>query len=163
MGTGHPLSGMMDLWEQVMEDMEATAEEYREAGWETIELHPGDVTPLPAGEFEVEQGYDDGRVGVDILVPGDEFRAVQELVEDASFDEYEAYDAVEGDVHFVVLVMKAEDAGKAVVFPLYYREEQAETMIERVREQGEMRAYVRPLSDEERVVFTQKEPDTLLP
>ncbi|MFC6725160.1 hypothetical protein ACFQE1_12435 [Halobium palmae] len=43
----HPLSGALDAWERVVDDMEATAAEYREEGWETLELHPGDVTPIP--------------------------------------------------------------------------------------------------------------------
>lgn len=37
---------VVDHWEAVIEDMAVTAEEYREAGRETVELHPGDVTTL---------------------------------------------------------------------------------------------------------------------
>lgn len=162
MDVGHTLDGVMEFWEDVMADMEATAAEYREAGWETYELHPGDVAPLPAGQTP-EGGFADERVGLDVLVPGNEFEAIEELVETAEFDEYEAYRAEQGGVVFLVVAMQAEADGVAVVFPLYYRIDEAREMLSRVVERGEMRTYVRPLSDEKRVVFSQQEPQSLLP
>jgi hypothetical protein len=36
-------------------------------------------------------------------------------------------------------------------------------MIERARETGEMHTFVRPLSADRRVEFTQQEPESLLP
>ena len=44
-------------WTQVIEDMHATAEEYADADWGTVQLHPGDVTVL-AGDTA------DGRAGL---------------------------------------------------------------------------------------------------
>lgn len=161
MDPGHPLQGMTDLWEDTVDDMEATAAELREAGWETVELHPGAVTPLP--RLETDDGYEDDRTGFDVLVPGNEFEAVQEAVEGAEFDEYEAYNAQANGVVFAVVVMKADDAERAVLIPIYYRVEDAEETVRRIEAAGESRLYVRPLDDSERVLFTQQQPAALLP
>jgi hypothetical protein len=171
MDSGHPLSGVTALWDETIADMEATAAEFREAGWETVELHPGAVTQLPAGE--TEDGYLDARVGLDVLVPGNEFEAVTDAVggidaEDdqetaVSYDEYEAFRAQANDVVFLVVVMKSPETERAVLVPVYYDVQDADETLTRVREREEMRLFVRPLDDSERVVFTQQEPDALLP
>jgi hypothetical protein len=158
----HPLTGVREFWEQVVDDMAATAEEYREAGWETLELHPGDVTALPtaataASDVEID------RVGLDVLLPGDEFDELQSVVADHEFDSYDAYRASEGNVVFLVIAMKSADGSAAVLFPLYYDTTDAKVMLSRVAEREEMRTFLRPLDDSERVVFSQSEPDNLLP
>jgi hypothetical protein len=161
MDPGHPLEGMTDLWEDTIDDMEATAEELREGGWETVELHPGAVTPLP--RLATDDGYEDDRTGFDVLTPGNEFEAVQDAVDGAEFDEYEAYNAQTNDVVFAVVVMKAEDAGRAVLIPIYYEIEEAEETVDRIEAEGESRLFVRPLDDSERVLFVQQSPEGLLP
>ncbi|MBP1986309.1 DUF7529 family protein [Halolamina salifodinae] len=161
MDPGHPLQGMTDLWEDTVDDMAATAAELREAGWETVELHPGAVTPLP--RLEADDGYEDDRMGFDVLVPGNEFEAVQAAVEGAEYDEYEAYNAQANGVVFAVVVMKAEAAGRVVLIPVYYKIEDAEETVERIEAAGESRLYVRPLDDSDRVLFTQQAPEALLP
>ncbi|MFC7097072.1 DUF7529 family protein [Halobaculum marinum] len=164
MAGSHPLAGFTDFWDDVMADMEATADEYREAGWDVLELHPGDVVPLP-NVSTAGTGTAVDRLGFDVLLPGDEFTAVQELVAevDAAFDEYDAYRAQQSDVVFLVVVMKAETAGKAVAFPLYYADQQAEPMLDGAETAGELRTYLRPLDDSERVVFTHSDPAPLFP
>ena len=159
MAGSHPLSGVEEFWEEVMADMEATAAEYREAGWTVVELHPGDVTALPTASADVESD----RTGFDVLVPGDEFAELEGTVADAAFDEYDAYRAEEGGVVFLVVAVKAEGRGSAVVYPLYYALSEAATMLRRAAEAGEMRTYVRPLEDDRRVVFTHRDPTNLLP
>jgi hypothetical protein len=116
---------------------------------------PGaDRDPADAGE---------GRYGLDALLPGDEFRAVSAAVADATFDEYEAFRADRGGVTFLVVAMLARDARRAVLIPLYYAQERATAMARRARGASEMRVVVRPLSDDERVEFTQADPEPLLP
>lgn len=154
----HPLTGVLDVWEGVVEDMEATAAEYRDEGWETLELHPGDVTALPSVEERKQ-----GRFGLDVLVPGDEYEAVSELVETVEFDEYEVFRAQEGGVVFAVLVTQSTAAKQAVLTPLYYAVEDASLMLDRAREEGVLYTHVRPLSGEEHVTFTQEEPELLFP
>jgi len=162
MSESHPLGGARDAWEAVIDDMEATAAEYRDAGFETLELHPGDVTVLPtpaaaAGNVEVD------RLGLDVLLPGNEFEPLQAAVADHEFDEYDAFRATEGDIVFLVVAMKSVDGSFAVLFPLYYETTEARLMLARVADRGEMRTYLRPLDDSERVVFSQANPDNLLP
>ena len=166
MAGSHPLAGLRDFWDDVMADMEATAEEYREAGWSVTELHPGDVTPLPtAAAAEADDAGAVDRLGFDVLLPGDEFEAVETLVEasEGAFDEYDAYRASEGDVVFLVVAMRAEAAGEAVVFPLYYDESEAGPLLSLATETGALHTYLRPLDDSSRVVFTHRDPDPLLP
>ncbi|UIO99732.1 hypothetical protein Hbl1158_14600 [Halobaculum sp. CBA1158] len=164
MAGSHPLAGFTDFWDDVMADMEATAEEYRESGWDVTELHPGDVTPLPNAST-AGTGVEAERLGFDVLLPGDEFETVQETVAgvEDGFDEYDAYRAQRSNVVFLVVAMKAEAAGTAVVFPLYYSQDQAEPLLDRAERAGELHTYLRPLDDSERVVFTQREPDALFP
>ncbi len=156
---GHPLTGSMGAWEAVLEDMASTAADYRAEGWETIELHPGDVTPLPPAESET----DDGRVGFDVVVQGEEFERLQSVVADAEFERYESYRAQQGGVVFLVVVNRSEQTRQAVFVPVYYAVARAEKMLERAGEDGTLRTYVRPLSDDQRVVFTQEDPDALFP
>lgn len=159
MAGSHPLAGVEDFWEDVMADMEATADEYREAGWTVLEVHPGDVTALPTASADAESD----RVGLDVLVPNDEFRAVERRVGNAAFGEYDAYHAEAGDVVFLVVAMKSEETETAVLIPLYYARSEAETMLRRAADRGEMRTYLRPLEDDRRVVFSQHDPVSLLP
>ncbi|QKY20939.1 hypothetical protein B4589_011345 [Halolamina sp. CBA1230] len=161
MDPGHPLEGMTDLWDDTIDDMQATAAELREEGWDTVELRPGAVTPLP--RLATDEGYEDDRTGFDVLVPGNEFEAVQEAVDGAEFDEYEAYNAQANGVVFAVVVMKAADAGRAVLIPIYYEIDDAEETVLRIEDAGESRLYVRPLDDSERVLFVQRQPEALLP
>ena len=162
MSTPHTLQGRRDSWEAVVDDMAATAAEYRDDGFETLELHPGDVTPLPtpsalAGDAEVD------RVGLDLLLPGNEFGDLQAVVADHEFEAYDAYRASEGNVVFAVIAMRSVDDGFVVLFPLYYDATDAKVTLAHSAERGELRTFLRPLDDSERVVFSQSEPDNLLP
>ncbi len=158
--SGHPLASAREEWERVLEDAATTAAEYRDAGWETLELHPGDVTPDPPAW---EPNPDGGRVGFDVLVPDDEFERLEAAVADADFTEYEAYTGRTGEVVFAVVVMRAEDAGRAVFLPLYYAIPQVEALVPRALEAGAVETEVRPLSDERRVTLTQSDPSPLFP
>lgn len=162
MDVGHPLDGVMELWEDVIDDMETTAEEYREQGWETYELHPGDVTPLPAGQDQ-DGGFADDRVGLDVVVPGDEFETIEPLVEGGQFDSYEAYRAEAAGVVFLVVAMKDQDAGRVVLVPCYYKIDDAREMLLRAEERDEMRTWVRPLDESKQVVFGHQTPASMLP
>lgn len=162
MDASHPLDGVMDLWEDVIDDMEATAEEYREKGWETYELHPGDVVPLPHNEAQTSESSDT-RVGLDVVVPGDEFAAIEPLVEDGQFNSYEAFRAEAGGVVFLVIAMQDEEAKRAVLIPCYYRIDSAREMLMRAERRNEMRTWVRPLDQTKQVVFGQNAPQALLP
>lgn len=157
----HPLAGSTGLWEDVIEDLEATAAEYAEDGWETVVCHPGDVTPLPTASAVVNDVAVD-RLGLDLLLPGNEFEAVTDAVEGVSFEEYDAYRGESGSVVFAVIVMKGDD-DTAVCFPIYYDADDARVMLKRASEAGELRTYLRPLDDSQRVVFSHADPERLFP
>ena len=141
--------------------METTATEYREAGWAAVELHPGDVTPLPPATGG--ETLDDDRVGLDVLVPDDEFEAVETVADTAAFDSYEAYRAQAGSIVFAVAAIEATASEDVVLVPLYYRAADAREMSQRALDRGRIDLYVRTLSDDRRVVFSQTEPQLLLP
>jgi hypothetical protein len=160
-GEDHPLAGSVDRWEAVIDDMEATATEYREAGWTAVELHPGDVTPLPP--VQGGEALDDDRVGLDVLVPDNEFDAVERVADAATFDSYEAYRAQAGSIVFAVAAIEATASEEVVLVPLYYRAADAQEMTRRALERGRLELFVRTLSNDRSVVFSQTEPQLLLP
>jgi hypothetical protein len=53
-----PPEAVTERWQEVLADAAAVAAEYREAGWETLVVSPGDVTPLDGDPF-----------GLDVLAP----------------------------------------------------------------------------------------------
>jgi hypothetical protein len=164
-----------EFWDDIVGDMEATAGEYETESWETLQLHPGDVTALvpdggPTSEADrsssAEGGESDGdrdRFGLDVLVPDDEFADLGSLLEGGvSFDSYEVFRATaEGLVLFVV-AMEDPDAEVAVLYPAYYDVEDAQPMLAAAEKTGEMRTYVRTLTNEQ-VEFTHEEPENFAP
>ncbi|WP_152039812.1 DUF7529 family protein [Salinigranum salinum] len=160
-GADHPLAGAVDRWEAVLDDMEATAADYRDEGWTVVELHPGDVTPLPPATGG--DALADDRVGLDVLVPDNEFETVEREAEDATFDSYDAYRAQAGSVVFAVVAVEATASELAVLVPLYYRAADAREMTRRTLERGRIDLFVRPLADDRRVVFSQERPELILP
>ncbi len=148
-------SRAMPHWENVIGDMEATAEEYDDRGWETVQLHPGDVTPLWVEE--------DGEFGLDVLVPDNEFEEVEELIDGGvSFDAFEAYRALADGLVFAVVVMEDHDTETALLYPVYYDMQGAEDMLDDAAEAGEMYTFVRTLS-EDRIQFTHDDPSVFRP
>lgn len=158
-GKPHALDGLLPFWETVVEDAEATAEEYESEGWETLVLHPGDVAVLPPANLPDATD----RVGFDVLVPGSEFETLSTWVESATFDRYDVYRARESGTTFAVSVVQAADVGRAVVVPLYYGVDEVDAMAKKAREQNELRLYVRPVDADQRVELVQTDPDPLFP
>lgn len=151
-----PGSAVDRMWEEFMEDVAATAAEYREAGWETIECHPGDVAPL---------GPDADRLGLDVLVPDSEAAAVAEVFrdEDARFESCEIYSAVVEGTMFALVVV--EDPGRelAVLIPTYYDIGFAEPVIAAAEEHGQMYVHVRDLDEDHVLTFAQDDPSLFRP
>jgi hypothetical protein len=149
---------VVEHWDAVVGDMEATAAEYREDGWDVLELHPGDVTPVDA------DGPDD-RWGFDVLVPDDEFAAVERRVgeADAAFDACEVLHATGDGVVFLVVAMLDREREAAVVFPAYYAPEEAADVFRTARREGEMRTHLRTLEPDAVVTFTQSDPSLFIP
>lgn len=137
----------MTAWDAVEGDMESTASGYEAAGWETIVCHPGDVA--------VHQGED--RRGVDVLLPNDEYEAVEAAVEESEFDEYEVLTATHEGVVFAVVVMQDTDRELALLFPTYFEPDQFLAVA------GDtVTVYLRQLQGEY-VELELEEPDLFLP
>ncbi len=151
-----PDETVMNFWDEVITDMEATAAEYRDNGWDVIEVHPGDVTPLPP---------DHERFGLDILVPDDEFDTVSEAVETegTSFDSFEVFRASTGGTVFLVVAVEDKNSGQVVLVPAFYAVREASDTLAGVRERDELPINLRPLSVDEVVTFEPADPGPLLP
>lgn len=154
----NPFPRVVDRWERVIEDMHATAEEYRDAGWTAVAVHPGDVTVVDPADIDPDSGYD-LEAGLDVIVPGDEYDALRELVADRTFAEYELLRAVANEVVFAVVVLEADADDAAVLVPTYY--DLAE--FTDLREYDRLHTQVRGLGDGPVVTFTHEDPAPFFP
>lgn len=182
--TDDPMTGHNSRWEAVIDDMSATATEYRDAGWEALELHPGDIFPIPPvdgadqtglsssdgvnntstkGSIAQDSSKSHSRVGLDVIIPDNEFTQLIEIASARTFDECEAFRAEVGSILFVIAGIKASTTDVVVFVPLYYRANDAQRMAQRAVARGEIKLFVRPLSDDRQVVFSQSTPELLLP
>ena len=141
-----------DGWTAVIEDMEATAAEYRERGWTTLELHPGDSVLVDS----------DRRTGLDVVLPGPEFEELESVVDDREFRDVEVFRA-EGDGLVYLLVVETDPESETAAFvPAYYDPSQAAEAIESIRESGTVRLFCRRLNDDP-VRFVHDDPTPFLP
>lgn len=139
-------------WSAVIEDMEATAAEYRERGWTTLELHPGDSVLVDS----------DRRTGIDVVLPGPEFEELESLVEDRQFRDVEVFRAEGDELVYVLVVELAPESETAVFVPAYYDPSQSAEAIELIRETGAVRLFCRRLNDDT-VQFVHDDPTPFLP
>ncbi len=136
-----------DRWEAVLDDANATADEYREDGWDVLVLHPGDVTPLT-----------DDPVGLDVLVPDDEFEALEQLVEQAQFAETRVFRAEDGGVRFYVIAAEAPGEEQVVLLPAFLTLEAASALRQVVSDDGGLSTLVRTLAGDRRVSIEHEDP-----
>lgn len=154
-GQNNPASEAMSFWERLIEDMEATAAEYREQGWSAVEIHPGDVST-----FSGEQD----RRGFELLPPDDEFNnAAAAFDECDGFEAGEVYRAVEGGVVYVLVVLEAPETKTALLLPAYYNHGQETDFVEMLESTDSVPIHVRPLDERRVLTFTYNEPSLFLP
>jgi len=153
-------SRVRPVWDRVIEDAAATAEAYREDGWDAIVCHPGDVTAV--GDADAER--EDARTGIDVLVPDDEFERVAAAVEGpGAFDEVDVFRAEERGIVFFVAALENAAAETAILVPAYYDVRNAEHFLATVAREGELRLHVRPLDCRRVFTFAQDDPSPFLP
>jgi len=136
-----------DRWEELLDDARATAAEYRDAGWEPLLVHTGDVTPLA-----------DDRFGLDVLAPDDEYDALEAFVDGVTFDTTRVFRATEKGVRFLLVVVEAGSVERAVLVPAYLAHADVTPLRERAAQEGVVHTHVRPLSGGTRVTFTHDDP-----
>jgi hypothetical protein len=148
------------VWDEVIEDLEATAAAYREDGWTAVECHPGDVTTVADEEVQRE----DARTGMDVLLPDDEFDTVADLVDGpGEFDEVDVFRATHDGIVFLVAAFENHAAEAAVLVPAYYDVQGSQEFVQMVEREGELRVHLRPLDLRRILTFAQTEPAPFLP
>lgn len=138
-----PPSELDSYWKALLAEADELGAEYEDDGWEVLVIHPGDVTPIDGEDF-----------GLDVLAPGDEFEAVEELLEQATFDTSHVYHKSTDSLGLFVTVFEATGTETVVVVPIYATEREMQPLVTPATQEGEMRVHVRPLSDDQRVTFT---------
>ena len=155
MDVHEPPPAVGERWQALLEDAETTAAEYAADGYETLVVHPGDVTPVTGEPY-----------GLDVLAPGDEFEALEALVGRATFDTSHVYHADEGETRLLVVVVEGTaddgDGDVAVVVPAFLAVDRTPELARQATDEGVMYTHVRPLSDDSRVTFTHDDPELFL-
>lgn len=156
-GEPTPVNRVVSVWDDVVADMEATAEELRAEGFAVLEVHPGDVAAM--------EGREGHRWGLDVLVPDNEFPEIERLVEEEGheFDACRVFRAEAKGLALFVVAMLDEDGDQALVFPAYYDKHDGQKVLEKANEEGEMRTHLRPLDERTVVTFTQDDPSLFEP
>jgi len=139
-------------WTDVIKDMETTAADYRDRGWETLKLHPGDSVLVDS----------DRRIGLDVLLPGPEFEELEALVDQYSFDSVEVFRAARSGTVYVLVVERDTDAEVAALVPGYYDRTSSADALDSIRESGTIRLFCRRLNDDT-VEFAHTDPAPFLP
>lgn len=141
-------------WPALLAEVEALLGEYEAEGWETLLVRPGDVTPVAEGE----------RCGFDLLVSGDDYEALAELIEERGIDfpGSEVYSREESGIVLLVVLMLDPRTEAAVAFPAYYDREEARPTFDRASDEGELAAYLRRLNDDT-IVFSYDDPFVFRP
>ena len=148
-GDGAPVG---DGWSAVIEDMEATAAEYRERGWTTLELHPGDSVLVDS----------ERRTGLDVVLPGPEFESLESLVDGREFRDVEVFRAAGDELVYVLVAERAPESETVAFVPAYYDPGRSTEAIESIREAGTLRLFCRRLNDDT-VRFVHDDPTPFLP
>lgn len=145
----------MPYWQQVIEDVEATAEEYRDRGWQAIAIHPGDVSVF-------SENLD--RTGIELLPPDNEFDELDDAFDEAGgFESAQVLRAATDGSVYVVVVLEDEPTETAVLLPAYYSPAEHEDFVDMVESEGEVRIHVRPLDERRVLTFTHEDTDLFLP
>jgi hypothetical protein len=144
----------MEWWDALLADMRAEAAAYEEEGWETLQLHPGDVT---ARDGSVED------LGLDVLVPDNEFERAESVLS-RGVERYDVLRSTAGHYVALLLVVEVAERDTVVFIPAYYsgRDDAAGTLLRKATDAGELTLIVRTLTDD-RVELTLDRPELLVP
>ncbi|MFC3958604.1 DUF7529 family protein [Halovivax cerinus] len=141
-----------DSWRSVLDDMESTAAAYRDRGWSTLELHPGDCVLVDS----------ERRTGLDVLLSGSEYEALESLTAAHTFTDVEVFAAPTGEMQYLLIVETDPVAESAAFVPAYFELAGARAVIETASEAGTFRVFCRRLNDDF-VVFDHDAVDLFVP
>ena len=125
-------------WQAVIEDMAATAESYRDRGWTTLEVHPGD-------SVLVDSAF---RTGLDVVLPDPEYEELEALAADVEFTDVDVFRAEDGPTTYLLVAEKDPDSETVVFVPAYYDRAASASTIDSIRADGELRLFCRRLNDD---------------
>ncbi|WP_226007557.1 DUF7529 family protein [Natrinema salinisoli] len=125
-------------WQSVIDDMAATADEYRERGWTALELHPGDSVLVDS----------ETRTGLDVVLPGPEYEDLESLTEDCAFTDVDVFRAETASMIYLLVVETDPDSETAVLVPAYYDPGSGQSKVESIRSDGDFRLFCRRLDDD---------------
>lgn len=151
-----PSQALRERWGDVEADLDATADELEAEGWTTVTLHAGDVTTLMSADPP----------GLGVLVPGNEFEALEAELEDgADFSETAVFRSASGGVAFLGCVLRDPERQVAALVPAFYPQqgEDAQALAEHAAETGRVHLHVYPLNRERIVTFTIDDPELVFP
>jgi len=134
-------------WSEIADEIAQLQEQYESTAWDTVVLHPGDVT---AGTVT------DGSPGFQLVVPASEFDTLEDLVREteASFDEFEVYHAPTDDLTFYVMILQAASLQRAIFFPVFYNPITDSEITDAVNENSPISIEVGKIGDEKSYKFT---------
>lgn len=140
-----------DQWEELVADADAMGERYRAEGWDALVVTTRDIAVLEGDLF-----------GLDVLVPEEEYRRLERLVETGAIDTTHAFRTDAEGVRLLVVVAEASAAEEAVLVPAYLSLEDVETLRERADAEGTMYTHVRTLAADSRVTVQHDDPELFL-
>lgn len=131
-------------WDDLISDAKKIAAGYESDGWETLLLHPGDVSTVTEGNARFQ-----------LVVPESELEMLEEVVESdkKSFDEFELHRATVEDLLLFVVVVKSKDHNQAIIFLTYYDTDTDENFVTAIREQGSVFTEITNLNQSQRYCF----------
>ena len=136
-------------WDDLLDDVQAIAAEYKANGWETLVLHPGDIATITEGD-----------AGFRLIIPESELDELAEAVKGAeeSFNEFELHRAPTDDLLLFIVVVKSSDYDYATLFPAYYEPDVDDEFVTAVREQGSVFTEITNLDQSRRYSFRHDDP-----
>jgi hypothetical protein len=146
------------LWEELLADARAIAEEYRDAGWDAVVLEPTAVSPVDRAE----------RDGFDVEVSPEEYAVVENLVDEAgaaitAADVYHRSPAAGSDDRRVAIAVERDEDGEtAVIVPLTYDVSASRSVLETALVEEELLVHVTADPDGEWVSFSHDDPSLFL-
>jgi hypothetical protein len=151
-----PTQGLQQRWDDVEEDLRATAAELDADGWSTVTLHPADVTSRP----------DADPPGLDVMVPSNEFDDLEaELKAGATFADSAVFRSAAGGVAFLLCVLRDPDRRVAALVPAFYPQEGtgAQALAVHAADAGVVHLHIHPLRRDRVVTFSIDDPALVFP
>lgn len=124
-------------WEQTVAELRELESELATAGWETSAVQALHAAPNPP-----EMG-DSTESGLSFVIPDNAATAIESMIEDGSFTEYDAFHRrIEDRIYLVVRYLDTTNE-RAICLAASYRTRHLEPVIETAVERGQMRTWLK--------------------